>query len=364
MTVPAGLRIQRITPLCQLQDLGRFGYQRFGVSRSGAMDPWSLRLANILVGNEQGEACLELALAGAVFEVTARRLHFAFVGNFPLLINGDPFPPNASYTLGRGERLEIGACDAFHGTHGYLAVLGGFSAKPQLGSFATHLRTGIGGFGAPALQVAPGQSLRDFRDDDEGGRPGSATEERHPGSSSAAVRDPLSRNVAPTMRKGVILPTNLDESPITTERSLPRELLRAPSNNIRAVPGPQTEYFSRDAAMAFFHTQWRIAPESDRMGYRLAGGNVQADNAGSMISEAVSPGSIQIPAGGQPIVLMADCGTVGGYPKIATLISVDRGRLAQMRVGAEFGFERVSVEIAQQLLREEHSVVSSLEQNS
>lgn len=164
------------------------------------------------------------------------------------------------------------------------------------------------------------------------------------------------------MRKGVILPTKLDESPITTERTLPRELLRAPSNVIRVVPGPQTEYFSRDVAMAFFHTQWRIAPESDRMGYRLAGGTVQADNAGSMISEAVSPGSIQIPAGGQPIVLMADCGTVGGYPKIATVISVDRGRMAQMRVGAELGFEKVSVETAQGFLRAEAQQLQTLEE--
>lgn len=311
MTTKHGLKVEKITPLCQLQDLGRIGYQRYGVARSGAMDPYALRLANILAGNPQGEACLEFALAGAAFEVTAVRLHFAFVGSFPVVINDELFPPNASYTLERGERLEIGATDGSEGTHGYLAVLGGFAAQPELGSGATHLRSGIGGF-------------------------------------------------ADVLKPGVILPTKHDEAPLAIERQLPDSLLRTPAKTIRVVPGPQSDYFSPEKTRAFFETRWRIAANSDRMGYRLDGGTIdaldsKAGDAGHMISEAVSPGSVQIPAGGAPIVLMADCGTVGGYPKIATVISVDRGRLAQLRVGSEFAFEEVSVDTAQQLLREEVS---------
>lgn len=306
MTLPPGLLARRITPLCQLQDLGRSGYQRFGVSRSGAMDPYSLRLANILAGNPQGEACLEFALAGAAFEVTAKRLHFAFVGNFPVAVNDEPLAANASYTVTRGERLEIGASDASAGTHGYLAVRGGFAARPQLGSVSTHLRSGIGGFGEE-------------------------------------------------IRRGLVLPTRQDEAPLAIERQLPDELLREPGGTIRAVPGPQAEFFSQGEIERFFATKWKIAPASDRMGFRLDGAAIEATEAGSMISEAVSPGSVQVPAGGQPIVLMADCGTVGGYPKIATVITVDRGRLAQLRVGAAFRFEETGVENAKAALSEEHS---------
>jgi len=392
-----GLLVHRITPLCQLQDLGRIGYQRFGVSRCGAMDPYSLSLANILAGNPQGEACLEFALAGAVFEVTAERLHFAFVGNFPVLINDEPFPANASYTLAKGERLEIGASDASTGTHGYLAVLGGFAAEPQLGSVSTHLRSGIGGFGgsrgdgsrrgaAPTdLTEAwvPPRSRRGAAPTSSpvrsevlvGAAPRRDQEplERRQEVVGAAPRrdpEPLERRqevvgAAPRRdpRMGTVLPTKLNEAPLAIERQLPENLLPQPASTIRAVPGPQTEFFSKDAIKAFFTTPWHITPASDRMGYRLGGGTVEVKDAGSMISEAVSPGSVQIPAGGEPIVLMADCGTVGGYPKIATVIGVDRGRLAQLRVGSEFQFKEVSVQDAQAALREERSRLGILEGN-
>ncbi len=311
MTEAPGLKIHKITPLCQLQDLGRSGYQRFGVSRSGAMDPYSLRLANILAGNPQGTACLEFALAGAVFEVTARRLHFAFVGDFPVLINEEPFPNNASYTLARGERLEICATDGKRGTHGYLAVLGGFAVEPELRSCATHLRSGIGGRAS----------------------------------------------------RGATLITNHDEAPLAVERQLPETLVPRPAKTIRAVPGPQTEYFSADETRKLFHTTWRIAASSDRMGYRLDGAQIQAQDAGSMISEPVSPGSIQVPASGQPIVLMPDCGTVGGYPKIATVISTDRGRMAQLRPGSEFEIERINAAQAVELLRSEYESLAAFQIN-
>ncbi len=328
MSEVAGLLVQKITPLCQLQDLGRAGYQRFGVSRSGAMDPYSLRLANILAGNPQGEGCLEFALAGAVFEVTAKRLHFAFVGHFPLLINDEPFPANASYTLAGGERIEIVATDGARGTHGYLAVLGGFAAERQLGSLSTHLRSGIGtglvGAASAATSLPAGAAFR---------------------------RDP---------RIGRTLPVRRAEAPVTAERQLPDSFRRRPADTIRAVPGPQTDQFSDAERARFFDTNWRIDSHSDRMGYRLAGATIAAENAGSMISEPVSPGSVQIPAGGQPIVLMPDCGTVGGYPKIATVISVDRGRLGQLKTGTLFRFSPTDVESAQRFSRGEAAILDKL----
>jgi antagonist of KipI len=326
------------------------------------MDPYSMRLANVLAGNPQGEACLEFALAGAVFEVTATRLHFAFVGNFPVIINDEPFPANASYTLAKGERLEIGASDANTGTHGYLAVLGGFAAESQLGSVSTHLRSGIGGFGG-----GRGDGSR------RGAAPTSSPEAWEPSRSrrgaaptSSPVRPEVLVGAAPRRdpRIGTVLPTKLDEAPLAIERQLPHQLLPKPASTIRAVPGPQTEFFSKNAIERFFTTPWHITPASDRMGYRLGGGTVEVEDAGSMISEAVSPGSVQIPAGGEPIVLMADCGTVGGYPKIATVIGVDRDRLAQLRVGSEFRFEEVSVQDAQAALREQNWRIGKFEEDA
>ena len=306
-----GLLIHRITPLSQLQDLGRWGYQKFGVSRSGAMDPYSLRLANVLVGNEQGEPCLEFALAGAQFEVTANRLHFGFVGDFPLLINKEPYPANASYTLEKGEHLEIVACDGVNGTHGYLSVLGGFVTDPKLGSSSTHLRSGLGGLTEP-------------------------------------------------LKRSGVLQTQLTESPTAIERQIPRDVLPAIKNIIRVVPGPQADVFTKDQVETFYDTNWRVAPNSDRMGYRLEGANIVVEEGGSMISEAVSPGSVQITSSGEPIVLMPDCGTVGGYPKIATVIGADRGKLAHSRVGHAFRFEEITVEQAQQLYKEQESQLAEL----
>lgn len=390
MTQAHGLKALKITPLCQLQDLGRSGYQRYGVSRSGAMDPYSLRLANILAGNPQGTACLEFALAGAVFEVTAKRLHFAFVGEFPLLINEEPFPTNASYTLARGERLEIVATDGTCGTHGYLAVLGGFAVEPMLGSCATHRRSGVqaralNGWIPDSTIRASGMTANTTHgvtDRDSGnlatapdsGHGTSEPGNRHPGKAEGLIRDPLAGTAlqpapgqpenTPWPRRGTTLITNLDESPFAIERQLPRSLLRPPAKTIRAVPGPQTDHFNEDETRKLFHTTWRISANSDRMGFSLDGAKIQANDAGSMISEPVSPGSIQVPASGQSIVLMPDCGTVGGYPKIATVISVDRGRLAQLRQGSDFGFESVSVEQAQKFLREAELSLEEVEQGT
>ena len=300
--ISVGLRIHRITLLCQIQDLGRRGYLRFGVNQSGAMDPYSLRLANILAGNPQGTACLEFALAGAIFEVTADSMRVAFVGDFPVKINGASQAANASYYLQSGDRLEIGATTG--GIHGYLAVTGGFALKPQLGSCATHLRTGLGGFGLP-------------------------------------------------MTAGSILPVNSSQAPVALGYYLPDSFARKTSRCIRAVRGPQTGHFTAAGLDNFFNNAFHVHRNSDRMGYRLGGNPIEMIGDGNIISEPVMPGNVQVPAGGEPIVLMADCGTVGGYPKIATVISVDLGQLAQFAPGTEFIFDEVNVQESQDLLREQ-----------
>jgi biotin-dependent carboxylase-like uncharacterized protein len=304
-----GLRIHRITLLCQLQDLGRFGYQGFGVNRSGAMDSYSLRLANILAGNPQGTACLEFALAGAVFEVTCESIRVAFVGDFPLKINGLEQLPNASHFLREGDRLEIGACQG--GTHGYLAVSGGFAVEDQLGSVATHLRSQLGGFGLP-------------------------------------------------MSAGTILPVNRARALPAAERYFTGDVLRRFNGQIRVIRGPQFGHFTAKGQQDFFDQAFTVGRQIDRMGYRLSGHSIEHASDANIISEPVVPGCIQVPADGMPIVLMADCGTVGGYPKIATVISVDLGQVAQLAPGTDFIFEEVSVAEAQNLLREQNALLRQL----
>jgi biotin-dependent carboxylase-like uncharacterized protein len=303
------LRIHRITRMCQLQDLGRGGYQNFGVNLSGAMDPYSLRLANILLGNPQGMAGLEFALAGAIFEVTTESMRVAFVGDFPLRINGATQPANASYCLHKGERLEIGATTG--GIHGYLAVSGGFRVEKQLGSCATHLRTGLGGFG-----------------------------------------------LSPTA--GTILPVNHNQAARSLERYLPDSVSRKSRDRIRVIQGPQSDHFTNTGLGHFFSKPYRISRNSDRMAYRLSGTPIELSGDGNIISEPVIPGCVQVPANGEPMILMADCGTVGGYPKIAVVISVDLGRVAQFAPETEIFFEQVSVDQAQFLLREQEQLLDEL----
>ena len=313
MTSPAnvsvGLRIHRITQMCQLQDLGRRGYQNFGVNLSGAMDPCSLRLANILVANPQGMACLEFALAGATFEATAESMRIAFVGDFSIRINGVIQLPNASYLLRKGERLDIGPTNG--GIHGYLAVSGGFRAQKHLGSCATHLRTGLGGFGLP-------------------------------------------------MTAGQILPVNNTRADVSLERYVPAFMVRKPVDRIRVVRGPQSDHFTEAGLNLFYSKPFQVSRNSDRMAYRLSGKPIEVTGNGNIISEPVTPGCVQVPANGEPMVLMADCGTVGGYPKIATVISVDVGRLAQFAPGSEFVFEEVSVQLAQSLFCEQEQLLDEL----
>ncbi len=305
-----GLQVIHLTPLCQLQDLGRRGWQVQGVTRSGAMDRFNLRVANALVGNHLGTACLEFALTGGEFKVSAHSLRIAFAGEFELTINGAAQPCFVSHRLCRGDVLTVGT--PRRGVRGYLAVAGGFACKPELGSCSTHSRSGIGGFGD-------------------------------------------------RLRAGGELPTQLNAVAHGLERSLRPALRRPLSREIRVVRGPQDEHFTAMGLQTFFKSQYTVAQDSDRMGLRLEGPSIEHAGDGNIISDPVLPGSIQVPAAGQPIVLMADGPTTGGYPKIATVASVDLAALAQLAPGDPLQFIEISVADAQSLLIAEESFFSSIE---
>ena len=308
-SVNGGLLIKSISPFCLLQDLGRFGYKHYGVTHSGAADPYLLKVANALVGNKRNVACLEFTSLGAEFEITAQSMRIAFAGDFPVLVNGQPIQAYCSITLNKGDLLTI--APSVGGIRGYLSVEGGFAVEPELGSCSTHARSGLGGF----------------------------TQE---------------------MKKGVVLPVNLPFANQGYELFLNEHLRRPNRDSIRVIKGPQIECFSDKGISDFYTSPFIVSNESDRMGYRLKGTKIELVEKPDMISEPIGSGSVQVPPSGEPVVLMADCGTSGGYPKIATVVGVDQGVLAQKGPGAKFYFENISIDEAQTLLIEQENYFSTL----
>ncbi|MDX9859964.1 MAG: biotin-dependent carboxyltransferase family protein [Rhodospirillales bacterium] len=287
-------------PLATIQDLGRVGYQRFGVTTAGALDEAALRLANRLVGNEPGEAAVEFTLAGGAYVVEAVACRVAIAGaDFPVSINDRRVGAYASHTLRRGDRLIIGRAHA--GARGYLTVAGGLDVPKVLGSRSTHLRSALGGMG--------GQMVK------------------------AGSRIPL------------IDPERFDGP----DRWLSPRLWPRTRDVVRVVLGPQDELFTEEGKATFLSNPYRILPQSDRMGYRFEGPPIQHISDYNIVSDGIVRGSVQVVGSGQPIIMLADRQTTGGYAKIATVISADLPVLAQCRPGNRVRFRAVGVEEAEDL---------------
>ncbi len=291
-----GLRIVAPGVMTTLQDLGRQGYQRFGVPVSGALDQVGLRVANAIVGNAPGTACLEFAYQGSTIEVTVPSTRVALVGGTSSIeIGRDRVPARQSVVLGRGQQFRIGPLVG--STVGYLAVEGGFDIKPVLGSHATYVRAGIGGVEGRPLRAGDVLKLR-----------------------CGEVAD----------REDVMLPE--------PEPGLPPR--------VRVVLGPQDDYFTPAGIRAFLESTYTITRDCDRMGMRLDGPPIEHAKGYNIVSDGIAPGAIQVPGHQRPIVLLADRQTTGGYPKIATVISADVSPLGRFGPGAKIAFEAVSLEEA------------------
>jgi biotin-dependent carboxylase-like uncharacterized protein len=303
--------------LTTVQDLGRPGFQRLGVPVGGALDPVSLRAANLLAGNPPDAAALEAAYLGPTLLCEAQEIRLAVVGaHAPLEIlpnesacSGEPVSVARSFRLRRGEAVRIGALSG--GSVLYIAVEGGFEIAPVLGSVSTCMRGGFGGWNGRPLQ--------------------------------AGDRLPLRSNI----------PSPRQEHELEAFRPEIR-------TRIRAVPGPQNDYFSPEELAAFFESEYLISAGSDRMGMRLNGRALRHKDRVDIISDALAPGSIQVPGDGQPIVLLADRQTTGGYPKIATVISADLPALGRIPVGKKIAFESVTVEAAEAARRDLFAEIAAL----
>ncbi|MBY3381781.1 5-oxoprolinase subunit C family protein [Rhizobium laguerreae] len=291
-----GILLKQAGPMLTVQDLGRIGMLQLGVSGSGPMDGPSMRIANRLVGNDDGQAVLEFAHVGGHFEVT-EPVRFAVTGGaVEITVDGERRHGWESFSLLPGQVLKIGAMrDA---VWGYLALSGGIETPSVLGSRSTHLRTGIGGLDGRRLAAG-------------------------------------------------------DRLPLGVTRSAPMMALtrpfRRPLGPVRVVKGPQGDHFDAAAWRDFLGTGFVVSANRDRMAQMLEGPAVRAVAGHDIVSDGTVSGSIQVPASGRPIVLMAERQTTGGYPKIATVASIDLPRLAQAMTGASLRFKVISQDEAETL---------------
>lgn len=288
-----------------IQDQGRLGYQSKGISACGAMDRIAAKLANILVGNPPNEACLEMTLMGDTIAFTKDTVIAICGGDFGFKINGKPVDVHRALSIVKGDILTSDYAKT--GFRAYLAVRGGLKTKLVLSSRSTSVRESLGHFGGRKLRIYDEVPYRSCSD--------------HLGN----------RQVA---------------------RDILQDLYK--KRPIRFTYGVESKRFSELSKGVFTEASYKISQDSDRMGYRLEGGFLHAPGGHDIISGPVNFGSIQVPGSGQPIIMMADCQTVGGYVKIGQVIQVDLPYLAQCKLGESLSFQAVSVEEATELWRDLH----------
>ena len=299
--------------LTTIQDLGRYGFGQFGVPSSGALDAFSLKVGNLLVGNKEEEASLEITVMGLKVKA-AREVVIAITGgDLSPNLNGEPLDIWRSHILVEGDiitfkRLRMGC-------RSYLAVTGGFVVPKIMGSRSTYLSGRFGGIEGRALRR--GDIL-------------------------------YAPNISPPLNQlGLRFPS--DWIP-----SLEKEAL------LKVIPGPQDHHFTKKGFNTFYSSMYLVTPQCDRMGVRLEGPKIERrpNVEESIISEGLIPGAIQVPGDGKPIIVLKEMVT-GGYTKIATIISTDLPKVAQLKPGDRVQFKPISIEEAHLLFREEEDHLQS-----
>ncbi|MFC0142315.1 5-oxoprolinase subunit PxpC [Erwinia mallotivora] len=294
------LKIIRAGMSTTLQDAGRSGWRQYGVGTGGVLDHPAMETANLLVGNARSSAVLEITLGQFCAEFT-RDGWIALTGaGCDAVVGTQPVWTGWRTAVKKGQRLTLKM--PVRGMRSYLAVDGGFAVTPVLGSCSTDAKAGFGGFAGRRLEEGDCLPL---------GQP------QNRFSKSVGVRQLLS------------------------------------GNRVRAVIGPEYHHFSAESRDMFWRTAWQLNPQSNRMGYRLQGQPLTREHPQEMLSHGLLPGVVQVPPNGQPIVLMADAQTTGGYPRIACVIEADLYHLAQLRLGEPVHFIECSTEEALLAMREQ-----------
>lgn len=315
--------------LSSIQDLGRYGFQKYGVIASGTMDSTAHRIANLLVGNPENTPTLEMTLIGPVIQFHQDTLIAICGGDLSPTIHDIPVPSWRTIYVRKDTVLQFGT--AHTGCRAYLAIAGGFSIPKILNSTSTYLRAQIGGFLGRALITGDQVSLD------------------APNELSLKMMKQLNLRVG-------------NHAFTATDWFIVSDFL--PNLNsktfIRVMSGRHYQLFSKDSQEKIFSEPFTITAQSDRMGYRLHGPTLRLTKAQEITSEAVTFGTIQVPADGHPIILLADRQTTGGYPKIGQIASVDLSLIAQAKPGDELYFMQISHEEAQRLYLEREIKINLL----
>lgn len=301
--------------LTTVQDLGRYGFQRYGVSASGVMDEYSAKIANKLVGNKVGEAVLETTLKGVQIEFLQSTAVAITGGNCDVTLNGTKIELWQSYLVNRGDILKMGICRS--GLRNYLAFAGGIDVPIIMNSKSTNLKAKVGGFNGRKLMTGDVLSV---------------------GVGSLEAPLTLNKHYIPTYSKDI---------------------------KVGVILGQQDDYFTEAGIKTFLNETYTVTQESDRMGIRLSsisGAIIEHKNGADIISDGITFGAIQVPGSGQPIVMMADRQTTGGYTKIGNVISSDLAKLAQSTPGTKVKFVEYTLEQAVQAIKNNDIIINN--QNS
>ncbi|MGN0334023.1 MAG: biotin-dependent carboxyltransferase family protein [Lachnospiraceae bacterium] len=298
-----GIIVENPGILTTVQDEGRFGYQQFGVSPAGPMDTKSFYLANILAGNKRSEGLLEMTFQGATLKFTKDNIIAITGADMMPNVNGSPIPMYQAVIVRAGDTLSFGMTNG-NGCRTYLAFAGGLDVPLVMGSKSTLMRNELGGIHGRKLEKGD----------------------------VIAFTEP--KTELPNMELRKLVPEKFPQKELT----------------LRVVTGPQDGEFSKDELRKFFWYGAKITNEFDRMGCRLEREQpLKHKGDGNIITDGISFGSIQVPPNGQPIIMLADRQSTGGYTKIGSVISVDLPKLVQSMAGYKVRFIRVSIELAQDL---------------
>ena len=298
--------------LTTVQDMGRVGYQQFGVSVSGVMDPRSAALANVLAGNGPGEAVLECTMMGPKLRFDRACVIAITGGDLGPTLDGQPVPGYRALAVRAGQVLGFTAPKT--GCRAFIAFSGGLDIPLVMGSRSTDLKARLGGLQGRKLEKGDAIGFR-----------------------------------AP-----------VEALPRMEDRALRPEFAPQPVYTLRVVLGPQDDAFTQDGLRTFLTGAYTVTPEFDRMGCRLSGPAIQHRQTADIISDGIAFGAVQVPSSGAPIIMLADRQTTGGYTKIANVITADFRILAQLKAGDKVRFAEVSVEEAQNILLARRAALNAI----
>ena len=293
-----GLLFQNGGLLTTVQDAGRRGYQRYGMGVSGAVDVQSYIYSNILVGNKYNEAVLEVTLLGPTMEFTSPAVIAVTGGDLSPLLDGVPCPMYRAVAVKKGTVMSFGSPKT--GCRAYIAFAGGLAITPIMGSRSTYIKANLGGYEGRKLQRGDEIAFR---------------------------------------------------KPFIEVKNLSRRVIKAPQFTgecaVRVLMGPQEERFTDEGIHTFLSEKYTVTSEFDRMGYRLTGPKITHVTNGNIITDGITFGAIQVPDGGEPIIMLSDRQTTGGYAKIGSIINVDMPQIAQCKAGDTVRFVKTDIQTAQ-----------------